>query len=120
MKAKEDRIIEVNFHLMNYKRELLLSEEGIKYRKRRAIEPEAVFGQMKFDMGYKRFRHRGFDKVQMDFGLFAMAFNLKKLCAKLAKAHWRRIIYNKTPYFNIKNTSIDFRQERNNKLKRAA
>lgn len=122
-KAKEDRIIEVNFHLMNYKqkaRELLLSEEGIKHRKRRAIEPEAVFGQMKFDMGYKRFRHKGFAKVQMDFGLFAMAFNLKKLCAKLAKAHWRRIIYNKTPYFNMKNTSIDFRQERNNKLKRAA
>lgn len=88
-KAKDNRIIEANFHLMAYKkkaRELLLSEEGIKHRKRRPIEPEAVFGQMKFDMAYKRFRHKGFDKVQMDFAIFAMAFNLKKLCSKLAKA----------------------------------
>lgn len=87
-KAKGNRIVEANPHLMEYKRkarELLLSEEGIRHRKKRAIEPEAVFGQMKFDMGYKRFRHRDFDKVQMDFGIFAMAFNLKKLCSNLLK-----------------------------------
>ncbi len=66
-------------------RELLLSEEGIHHRGRRRIEPEAVFGQMKYDKQYKRFRHRGHDKVQMDFAIFAMAFNIEKLCRKLQK-----------------------------------
>ena len=43
-----------------------------------------VFGQMKYDMGYKRFRHFGIDKVNMDFAFFAIAFNLKKMVAKSA------------------------------------
>lgn len=47
------------------------------------IEPEAVFGQIKYDMGYKRFRHFGKDKVTMDFAFFAIAFNIKKMCAKI-------------------------------------
>ena len=66
-------------------RELLTSEEGIKRRGRRCIEPEAVFGQMKFNMAYRRFRHFGKDKVTMDFAFFAIAFNIKKMCSKIAK-----------------------------------
>ena len=88
-KAKGDRrIIEVNHRLNEYKRkarELLTSEEGIRHRGRRCIEPEAVFGQMKFNMAYRRFRHFGRDKVTMDFAFFAIAFNLKKMCSKIAK-----------------------------------
>ncbi|WP_425459122.1 transposase [Bacteroides xylanisolvens] len=30
------------------------SEEGIRHRGRRCIEPEAVFGQMKHNMAYRR------------------------------------------------------------------
>lgn len=87
-KARANRIIEVNHQLNEYKqraRERLTSQEGIKHRGRRCIEPEAVFGQMKYNMAYRRFRHFGKDKVTMDFAFFAMAFNLKKMCAKLAK-----------------------------------
>lgn len=88
-KAKSDqRTIEVNHRLNGYKRkarELLTSEEGHKHRGRRCIEPEAVFGQMKFNMAYRRFRHFGKDKVTMDFAFFAIAFNLKKMCSKTAK-----------------------------------
>ena len=88
-KAKGDRrIIEVNHRLNQYKRkarELLTSEDGIKHRGRRCIEPEAVFGQMKFNMAYRRFRHFGKDKVTMDFAFFAIAFNIKKMCSKIAK-----------------------------------
>lgn len=88
-KAKGDqRTIEVNHRLNEYKRkarELLTSEEGLKYRGRRCIEPEAVFGQMKFNMAYRRFRHFGKDKVTMDFAFFAIAFNIKKMCSKIAK-----------------------------------
>lgn len=87
-KAKGDRIIEVNHRLNEYRRkarERLTSEDGIKHSGRRCIEPEAVFGQMKYDMAYRRFRHTGMDKVKMDFAFFAIAFNLKKMCAKIAK-----------------------------------
>lgn len=88
-KAKGDRrIIEVNHRLNEYKwkaRELLTSEEGFKHRGRRCIEPEAVFGQMKFNMAYRRFRYFGNDKVTMDFAFFAIAFNIKKMYSKIAK-----------------------------------
>ena len=82
------RVIEVNHRLNKYKRkarELLTSEEGIKHRGRRCIEPEAVFGQIKYNMAYRRFRHFGKDKVTMDFAFFAIAFNLKKMCSIIAK-----------------------------------
>ena len=87
-KAHGDRrVIERNHHLEAYKRkagELLTSEEGVRHRGRRCIEPEAVFGQMKYNMAYRRFRHTGKDKVNMDFAFFAIAFNLKKMVAKSA------------------------------------
>lgn len=86
-KAKGNKNIKVNHRLTEYRRkatERLISEEGVKHRGRRCIEPEAVFGQMKFDMAYKRFRHFGLDKVFMDFAFFAIAFNLKKMCSKIA------------------------------------
>jgi len=88
-KAKGERTIEVNHTLNEYRRkarERLTSEEGIRHRGRRCIEPEAVFGQMKYDMAYKRFRHFGMDKVKMDFAFFGIAFNLKKMCSKMAKS----------------------------------
>lgn len=88
-KAKTNqRTIRVNHRLNAYKRkacELLTSEEGIKERGRRCIEPEAVFGQMKSNMAYRRFRHMGKDKVVMDFTFFAIAFNIKKLCSMMRK-----------------------------------
>ena len=37
-------------------------------------------------MAYKRFRHFGLDKVKMDFAFFAIAFNIKKMCSKIAKS----------------------------------
>ena len=38
-----------------------------------------------YNMAYRRFRHKGEDKVTMDFAFFAIAFNIKKMCAKLLK-----------------------------------
>ena len=40
---------------------------------------------MKTGMAYRRFRHFGKDKVTMDFAFFAISFNLKKMCSKIAK-----------------------------------
>ena len=87
-KAKGNRIINVNEQLREYKdkvRGLLTSEQGLAHRSKRPIEPEAVFGQIKFNKAYKRFRHRGFDKVNMDFGVFAIAFNLLKMWKSRSK-----------------------------------
>ena len=83
-----DREIVVNHRLMEYKRkarERLSSEKGLEHRSKRPIEPEAVFGQIKYNMQYKRFRHFGRDKVTMDFSFFAIAFNIKKMAAKMPK-----------------------------------
>ncbi len=82
------RTIEIDHRLEGYKqhvRELLTSEEGKRHRARRCIEPEAVFGQMKYNMHYRRFRHFGKENVKADFLTFAIAFNIKKLIAKLLR-----------------------------------
>lgn len=60
-------------------RELLLSEEGLKMRSLRPIEPESVFGQIKKNMGFKRFHLRGHENVTTEWGIVSMAHNLKKL-----------------------------------------
>ena len=69
----------------------MLSEEGFRHRGRRCLEQEAVFGRLKHDMAYRGFRHVGEYKVAMDFVFFAVALNIKKLCAKLLKAGKRRV-----------------------------
>lgn len=61
-------------------RELLNSQEGLLHRSRSPIEPEAVFGQTKANKHYNRFKHFDKDKVMMDFAIFAIAFNIGKLC----------------------------------------
>ena len=85
-KSKGNRIIEVSHRLNELKsraRARLLSEHGIAHRKKRPIEVEAVFGMLKQNMGFRRFMLKGLDKVSIEFGLLAMAHNLKKL-AKMA------------------------------------
>ena len=62
-------------------RELLTSERGILHRSRRPIEPEAVFGQIKADRMFRRFRLRSLEKVNIEFGLVALAHNLRKMAA---------------------------------------
>ena len=86
-KGKGDRTIEVNHRnnkLRAMARELLDSEEGLKHRSRRPIEPEAVFGQIKSDHGFRRFRMRSLEKVSVEFGLVALAHNLRKYAQKAA------------------------------------
>jgi len=86
-KAKGNRRIEINHNLRRLKakaRELLLSEEGIKHRKKRCIEPEPVFSHIRYDGAYLRFRHFGQDKIEMDFTVLAIALNLSKLARKMA------------------------------------
>ena len=80
-KAKGNRVIEVNHKADEYRakaKERLTSEEGLYHRSMRPIEPEAVFGDIKYDHGFKRFRLKGMTKVSVEFGLVALAHNLRK------------------------------------------
>lgn len=88
-KSKRDRQIEVNHTLDDYKaraRELLTSEQGLKHRSKRPIEPEAVFGQIKECGGFRRLRLKGLTGAKIDFGLKALAHNLRKLAQAWAKS----------------------------------
>ena len=79
------RIIEVNHRnneLRAMARELLTSDEGLMHRSRRPIEPEAVFGQIKYDNHFKRFSYRGKRLVSAEFATIAVAHNIRKMIAK--------------------------------------
>ena len=87
-KAKGNRTIELNHRLRQYKRrakELLCSEKGLKHRGQRCIESEAVFGQIKNNMNYKRFRHFGKDKVFHGLCLPSHCLQYKKDVCKTDK-----------------------------------
>ena len=83
-KAKGNRSIERNHNLERHKqktRELLLSETGIKKRKQRTADVEPVFAQLKHNNGFRRFTLKGIKKVDLEFGLMAIAYNLRKKIA---------------------------------------
>ena len=83
-KAKGNRTIEVNHQLNKYKQiatEKLNSEEGIMHRKQRPVDVEPVFGNIKNNHHFRRFMLRGEDKVTLEFGLLALAQNLRKKAA---------------------------------------
>jgi transposase len=80
-KGIDNRILEINHQLISLKakaRNLLLSEEGIKHRKKRPWDVEPVFGNIKYNKGFKRFMLGGCEKVEIEAGLLSIAHNLKK------------------------------------------
>ena len=79
------RTIEVNHRnneLRAMARELLTSDEGLMHRSRRPIEPEAVFGQIKYDNHFKRFSYRGKRLVNAEFAAIAVAHNIRKMISR--------------------------------------
>jgi len=83
-KAKGNRIIEVSHRLNELRakaRELLLSDKGKAHRRQRPIDVEPVFGILKQNKGFRRFMLRGIDKVSIEFGLLALAHNMKKMAS---------------------------------------
>lgn len=77
----DNRVIEVNHHLRLLKakaRALLLSEEGVRHRKKRPWDVESVFGNIKYNKGFTRFMLTGCDKVEIEAGLLSIAHNLAK------------------------------------------
>jgi transposase len=87
-KAKGNRIIEVNHNLNRLKQiawERLNSEEGVAHRKQRCHDVEPAFGNIKSNHGFRRFLLKGKKKVAVEFGLLALAQNIRKKVTKMAK-----------------------------------
>lgn len=85
-KAQGNRRIEINHNLQKLKtkaRENLESESGKEIYSKRCIEPEPVFGNIKQNKGFKRFTLTKISKVNIEFGLIAIAHNFSKWIAKV-------------------------------------
>lgn len=82
--AQGNRTIERNHRLEEYRakvRERLCSPQGIEKRKRRTADVEPVFAHIKSNRNFKRFTLRGLEKVDLEFGLHALAHNIRKMSA---------------------------------------
>jgi transposase len=67
----------------------LQSDEGQAMMKRRREDVEPVFGDIKRNMGFRRFNLRGKRKCEVELGLVSLAHNLKKIKSWLKKlAEW--------------------------------
>jgi hypothetical protein len=57
----------------------LTSEYGLQMRSLRPIEPESVFGDVKGNFGVRRFMLKGLPKVTLEWGLYSIGHNMRKL-----------------------------------------
>lgn len=76
------RILRVNPKLDACRKEasrMLHTERGSALRKQRGIDAETIFGDIKRNWGFTRFRLRGLAKVSHEFRLVAMGHNPRKL-----------------------------------------
>jgi transposase len=60
-------------------RALLDTDRGKELRKLRCIEVETAFADIKYNMKIERFMLRGKEKVYVEYGLIALAHNLRKV-----------------------------------------
>jgi transposase len=81
-KSETNRTIQVNRKLEAYKEKMrknLNSEKGIVLRKRRGIEVETFFGDLKHNQEYRRFKLRGLEKVNTELAWHCLSYNIRKL-----------------------------------------
>jgi transposase len=92
--AKGNRRIEINHNLQHLKakaRENLESEAGKEIYAKRCVEPEPVFGNIKQNKHFKRFTLRKLPKINIEFGLVAIAHNFAKWIEKIRLLTLRQI-----------------------------
>lgn len=84
--AKGNRRIEINHKLKHLKikvKENLESKIGKEIYAKRCVEPEPVFGNIKHNKHFKRFTLRKLPKINIEFGLVAIAHNFAKWIEKI-------------------------------------
>jgi transposase len=81
-KGENDRYIQVSTKLMEYRyvaKQNLESEKGIKLRLQRGVDVESVFGQIKHNNQFRRFKTHGLQNVSTEWGIISIAHNIKKM-----------------------------------------
>jgi hypothetical protein len=81
-KPESNRTIQISKKLEEYKeqaRDLLSSETGLEKRSQRSVDVETPFGDIKYNMGHRRFILREMEKVNVEFILLAIAHNVRKV-----------------------------------------
>ena len=71
----------MNVELTSIHREVLSnlnSTHGALLRMNRSIQAEGVYGEIKWNRGYKRIYRRGINSVLLELGLISCGFNLHK------------------------------------------
>jgi hypothetical protein len=79
---EHNRTITINQQLDYYKQQArnnLNTDKGLALRKARGCEIESCFGDIKHNMGFRRFHLRGKQKVQTEISLVSIAHNLRKI-----------------------------------------
>ena len=85
-KSSKGRTLSVSFKLRDYHHKVrsdLNSPEGRLLYKQRAFSIETVFGEWKHNRNFRRFNLRGLLKVRAEVLLLSLAYNLRKLSARL-------------------------------------
>lgn len=57
----------------------LESEKGLEMRSKRSVEVESAFGDIKGNFGVRRFLLRGLEKVKIEWGLYSIGHNMRKM-----------------------------------------
>ena len=83
---ERNKVLQVSKKFMKCREEDLeriISEEGCQLRMNRSIQVEGSFGNIKQDMGFRRYLSRGKQNVTAESILLAMAHNINKLHRKI-------------------------------------
>ncbi len=92
----ENRKIELSKTMRRQKAEAeerISTERGILLRVNRSIQVEGVFGVIKQDYGFRRFLTRGKKNNETRLFILAMAFNIQKLCNRIANGRFGRALF---------------------------
>jgi len=118
-KAAGNRAIEINHNARLYRQKAkkrLNSLRGIRMRKQRNIDTEPVFGHIKQDRDFRRFKLTGLDGTSTETGLLAIAHNIRKWWAKKQKQGRIVPIPPKIPFENtqmrVENQKTGFKPEK--------
>ena len=81
-KAKGNRVVSMSVQGRKYRkaaRNRLATEEGVEKKKRRNIEVEGFFGNLKANLGVRRFTLKGVEGTNIEMGLLSIATNLRRM-----------------------------------------
>ena len=87
-KAKGEKTLTVShrfFKLRKESQDNITTDFGKQLRMNRSIQAEGAFGVIKQDYSFRRFLCRGKSNIKTEFTLLAIAYNFKKLAAKISQ-----------------------------------